>query len=47
VAMGHLLRPRFLGHIDGEYLDIAAVLIKMIVKLNNTEDEARSISDWR
>ncbi|HPL62403.1 MAG TPA: hypothetical protein PK587_01430 [Syntrophales bacterium] len=47
VAMGHLLRPRFVSHIDGEYLDIAAVLIKMIGKLNNTENETKTSNDWR
>jgi hypothetical protein len=29
VAMGHRLRPRMVSYNDGDYLDVAAVLIRM------------------
>ncbi len=29
IAMGHTLRPRFLGYADGNFKDVAAVLKKM------------------
>ena len=37
IAMGHTLRPRFLGYTDGNFKDVAAVLYKMIRKELNTE----------
>jgi hypothetical protein len=30
VAMGHMLRPRFLSYADGDFNDVAAVLEKML-----------------
>jgi hypothetical protein len=30
VAIGHLLRPRFISYRDGNFLDVAAVLARMI-----------------
>ena len=37
ISKGHLFRPRYLTYADGDFLDVAAVLAKMI-------DHARSLS---
>lgn len=32
VALGHLLRPRMISYSDGDFLDVAAVLVRMMEK---------------
>ena len=41
VAMGHMLRPRFLSYADGDFSDVAAVLEKMLghLKINDNEQK--------
>lgn len=41
VAMGHMLRPRFLSYADGDFNDVAAVLEKMLghLKINTKEQK--------
>jgi hypothetical protein len=32
VALGHLLRPRLISYRDGDFLDVASVLVRMLEK---------------
>jgi hypothetical protein len=41
VAMGHMLRPRFLSYADGDFKDVAAVLEKMLGHLKNNDNEQK------
>jgi hypothetical protein len=41
VAMGHMLRPRFLSYADGDFKDVAALLEKMLGYLKNNDNEQK------
>ena len=38
-AHGHTLRPRFITYVDGNFIELAAVLTKMLENVNRTKEE--------
>ncbi len=41
VSMGHKLYPRFVSYADGDFMDVAAVLKKMVENMNSKYQWAR------
>ncbi len=44
IAIGHKLRPRFLSYTDGDFIDVAAVLKKMLTVLDFNNEKLREVN---